>query len=174
MLFDHVAGPVALRAFQYGVDDVANGEYFVGDDVAEGFGDLLLAFEEQSLESERADFLFVQGSEDHVQRDPVGCPAHHQAEERQYPPALVEIPDGHLNQAEQEAEIEPGVDDETEFHFPALDEDPVQQPFVLGQAFDDHAFDVEQVFDVVGNVTHQVVHQLRGGLAYPVVDHVPG
>ena len=114
----------------------------------------------------------MQRPENHVQRNPVSRPAHQQAEEGQHPPDRVDIPDRHLDKAKKEAEVEARVDDEAEFHFAALDKDPVQQLLVAGQAVNDHTLDVQQVFDVVGDVFHQVVHQLRGGFADAIVDHL--
>src|SRR5690554_7262948 len=97
-------------------------------------GHLRLPLEEQPLNLERADLFGMQRPEDHVQGDPVGGPAHHQAEERQYPPALIKVPDSHLNKAEQEAEIETGIHNKAKLCVATLQENAVQQ-LLVGRQF---------------------------------------
>src|SRR5690554_7105804 len=72
--------------------------------MAERFGQFRLALQEQALDFQGADLVFFKGPEDHVQGNPVGGPAHQQAEQRQHPDGGVEVPDCHLYQAEQKAE----------------------------------------------------------------------
>src|SRR5690554_3273682 len=140
--------------------------------MAEGLGDFLLAAQEQALDTERADFDRMQGTENHIQGNPVRGIAHNQACNGEDPVALVEKPDRHLNQAEEEAEVESGVDDKLELLFAALQENPVEQLFILDQLPGHHGLDVEKVFDIATDIDHQVVDQDWNVLPYPLVHHV--
>src|SRR5690554_5495823 len=126
VFFDNIAGAIVLGAIEHGFNNIANSQNIVGDDMAEGLGDFLLTAQKQPLNAEWADFDRMQGAKDHVQGHPVGGIADDQTRDGEYPVALIEKPDHHLDQAKKEPIVEAGVDDKLKLPLATLQKDPVK------------------------------------------------
>ncbi len=163
---------LGFRTVEHGVDHVLQGQDLGRHQPAPHRGNLLLPTKKQPLDGPGPHAVRVQRPEDHVDRHPVGGVADDHAEDRQHPPTLVEGPHRELDQAEQETEVQTGADDELELLRAGLEEQPVEQLLVALQPGDQHVFEVNQVFDVLTNVSHQPLHELRHFLPHPGVDSV--
>mmetsp|Transcript_7264 Transcript_7264/g.19643 ORF Transcript_7264/g.19643 Transcript_7264/m.19643 type:complete len:309 (-) Transcript_7264:571-1497(-) len=127
-------------------------------------GHPLLALQEEALELEAAaaDAPRLHGVEDDLQGDHVGVVPDDDAARGQDPPLPAEEPHEHLQDAEDEAQVEAGCADEVELVCAADEEDVVQDLRVGHQALHRASFQVEHVVDVplhVGDAARH--HRLR-------------
>mmetsp|Transcript_43372 Transcript_43372/g.80669 ORF Transcript_43372/g.80669 Transcript_43372/m.80669 type:complete len:351 (-) Transcript_43372:809-1861(-) len=132
----------AERPRQYGVPDRLRVEDLHAVDARERLRNLHLPFQEDAVNGEAAEFLRLEGAEDHLQGKPIRRPADKKAKHGKDPAAIVEEPDDHLEASEQKPEVETRSPNEVEFFVATLFEYLIHEGLIFHAGSNRHLFDV--------------------------------
>src|SRR5690606_419381 len=124
---DDVENALAGLAGGDGFHDIIRAEHLAGDEGREGRSDLGLTLMEDALEGEGADLLRLLRLEDEAKGNPIRDISIEEAEDGKDPPLGIDDPDEHLDDTEEEAEVESRADDELELVIADIEEHPAHQ-----------------------------------------------
>ncbi|HWN32548.1 MAG TPA: hypothetical protein VNP03_07380 [Pseudonocardia sp.] len=148
--------PVGAWPGEHALQQVLRAEDLLGDQLAVGLGDLVLAAQEQAVDLEPQEPFRLARHEQHVQGDIVGDPPGEQTEDRHHQCVVGQRPHQHLHHADDRAEVDPRAHQELDLRGGDVLDQPVGQVLVAGQVRHHHVAHVDDGVQVTGHLIEQL------------------